>query len=131
MFHLFVFELRRPAVLFYSPEMGSADYVVASAIETCVGSTHLPCSRIKSFRRSTASASGMLNFTDCLPTYRFTLPGAPPTYPKSASAISPGPFTMQPMIAIFTPLRCNVAALIFAVVVWRLNKVRPHDGHAT
>ena len=35
------------------------------------------------------------------PTYRSIFPGAPPTYPKSASAISPGPFTMQPMIAIW------------------------------
>ena len=32
---------------------------------------------------------------------------------------------MQPMIAIFTPLRCSVAALIRAVVVWRLKSVRP------
>ena len=32
------------------------------------GSIHLPCSRIKSFSRSTASASGMLNFTAVLPT---------------------------------------------------------------
>src|SRR6266542_1687903 len=32
------------------------------------GSTHLPCSRIKSFSRSTASTSGMLNFTAVLPT---------------------------------------------------------------
>ena len=34
------------------------------------------------------------------PTQRSIFPGAPPTYPKSASAISPGPLTMQPMIAI-------------------------------
>ena len=26
-------------------------------------------------------------------------------YPKSASAISPGPFTIQPIMAIFTPFR--------------------------
>jgi hypothetical protein len=32
------------------------------------GSTHFPCSRIKSTRRSTASASGMLNLMACLPT---------------------------------------------------------------
>ncbi len=32
------------------------------------GSIHFPCSRIKSFSRSTASASGMLNFTAVLPT---------------------------------------------------------------
>ena len=32
------------------------------------GSTHLPCSRIKSFNRSTASTSGILNFTAVLPT---------------------------------------------------------------
>jgi hypothetical protein len=44
-----------------------------------VGSTHLPCSRIRSCNRSTASASGMLNFTAVFPTYRFTFPGAPPT----------------------------------------------------
>src|SRR2546428_3056904 len=31
---------------------------------------------------------------------------------------------MQPMIAIFTPFKCDVAALIFAVVVCRLNKVQ-------
>jgi len=37
-------------------------------ISTFSGSTHLPCSRIKSTRRSTASASGMLNFTGVLPT---------------------------------------------------------------
>ena len=38
----------------------------AGAAET--GSIHFPCSRIKSFSRSTASASGMLNFTGVLPT---------------------------------------------------------------
>jgi hypothetical protein len=59
------------------------------------------------------------------------LPGAPPTYPKSASAISPGPFTMQPMMAIFTPLRCSVRLLMSADTVWRLKSVRPQDGHAT
>ena len=32
------------------------------------GSIHLPCSRIKSCNRSTASASGILNFTAVLPT---------------------------------------------------------------
>ena len=32
---------------------------------------------------------------------------------------------MQPMIAILTPFKCTVAALIRAVVVCRLNKVRP------
>jgi hypothetical protein len=32
------------------------------------GSIHLPCSRIRSFNRSTASASGMLNFTAVFPT---------------------------------------------------------------
>src|SRR6266481_2361521 len=103
----------------------------SKGVASGAGSTHLPCSRIKSFSRSTASASGMLNFTAVLPTYRFTLPGAPPTYPKSASAISPGPFTMQPMIAILTPFRCDVAALIFAVVVCKLNSVRPQEGQAT
>ena len=35
---------------------------------SAAGSTHLPCSRIKSFNRSTASASGILNFTAVLPT---------------------------------------------------------------
>ena len=35
---------------------------------TAAGSTHLPCSRMRSLSRSTASASGMLNFTACLPT---------------------------------------------------------------
>src|SRR6266480_3903448 len=32
------------------------------------GSTHLPCSRIKSCNRSTASASGILNLTAVFPT---------------------------------------------------------------
>src|SRR5438270_399209 len=32
------------------------------------GSIHFPCSRIKSFSRSTASASGILNFTAVFPT---------------------------------------------------------------
>jgi lactam utilization protein B len=38
---------------------------------------------------------------------------------------------MEPMIAIFTPLRCDFAALIRAVVVCKLNNVRPHDEQAT
>ena len=42
----------------------SPPYVVAMT----AGSTHFPCSRIRSLSRSTASASGMLNFTGCLPT---------------------------------------------------------------
>ena len=37
-------------------------------VATAAGSTHLPCSRMRSFSRSTASASGMLNFTGVLPT---------------------------------------------------------------
>src|SRR5438093_8233253 len=37
---------------------------------------------------------------------------------------------MQPMIAIFTPLRWSVRALICAVTVCRLNNVRPHDGRS-
>lgn len=32
------------------------------------GSTHFPCSRMRSTRRSTASPSGMLNFTGFFPT---------------------------------------------------------------
>src|ERR1041384_4414134 len=40
------------------------DYETASTgVASCTGSIHFPCSRIKSLRRSTASASGMLNFT--------------------------------------------------------------------
>mmetsp|Transcript_22332 Transcript_22332/g.62279 ORF Transcript_22332/g.62279 Transcript_22332/m.62279 type:complete len:202 (+) Transcript_22332:2247-2852(+) len=54
-----------------------------------------------------------------------------PTYPKSASAISPGPFTMHPITATVTPGRCPVAAWMSAVVSWRSNRVRPHDGHET
>ena len=48
---------------------GPARYETASTGVACgAGSTHLPCSRIKSLRRSTASTSGMLNFTAVLPT---------------------------------------------------------------
>src|SRR5690242_2219943 len=44
-------------------------YKVGSRAVVCsAGSAHFPCSRIRSFRRSTASASGMLNFTAVLPT---------------------------------------------------------------
>src|ERR1051325_8879259 len=50
-----------------------------AATSSVCGSTHLPCSRIRSTRRSTASVSGMLNFTAFLPTYRLIFPGAPPT----------------------------------------------------
>ena len=46
-----------------------------------------------------------------------------------ASAISPGPFTMQPMTAILTPERWTVRCLIFAVVSSRSKSVRPQDGH--
>jgi hypothetical protein len=57
-----------------------ACYKAGSSAGACAaGSIHLPCSRMRSLRRSTASASGILNFTAVLPTYRFTLPGAPPT----------------------------------------------------
>jgi hypothetical protein len=66
-----------------------------------------------------------------LPTYRSTLPGAPPTYPKSASAISPGPLTMQPMMAIATPGRWPVRSEICAVTSCRSKRVRPHEGHDT
>jgi hypothetical protein len=40
----------------------------SSAAVPRMGSIHFPCSRIKSLSRSTASASGMLNFTAVLPT---------------------------------------------------------------
>ena len=44
-------------------------YETTSRLETAdAGSTHLPCSRIKSCNRSTASASGILNLTAVLPT---------------------------------------------------------------
>jgi hypothetical protein len=43
------------------------DYTGASA-RCSLGSIHLPCSRIKSCNRPTASASGILNFTGVLPT---------------------------------------------------------------
>ena len=35
---------------------------------------------------------------------------------------------MQPMIAIFTPARWAVRALMRAVVSSRSNNVRPHEG---
>ncbi len=40
----------------------------STSAEAGAGSIHLPCSRMRSWRRSTASASGMLNFTGVLPT---------------------------------------------------------------
>ena len=43
------------------------------------GSTHLLCSLMRSTKRSTASASGMLNLIGVLPTYKLIFPGAPPT----------------------------------------------------
>ena len=59
----------------------------------------------------------------------FALPDHPAK--MLAAFDSPGPFTMQPMMAIFTPLRCSVRDLMRAVTVWRLNSVRPQLGHAT
>lgn len=58
---------------------------------------------ISSISSSVAPDMGIARLTTSLPTYRSILPGAPPTYPKSASAISPGPLTIQPMTAIDTP----------------------------
>ena len=52
-------------------------------------------------------------------------------HPKSASAISPGPLTMQPMTAMDTPGRCPVRWRICSVTSCRSNSVRPHDGHDT
>src|SRR5947199_10860938 len=84
--HLFVFSVGE----FLRRQLTAALYETGSRAAPCgVGSTHLPCSRIRSCNRSTASAPRMLNLTAVLPTQTFTLPGAPPTYPKSASAISP------------------------------------------
>jgi hypothetical protein len=54
-------------------------FAVTTSAGDDTGSTHLPCSRMRSFNRSTASASGILNFTGVFPTYKFTFPGAPPT----------------------------------------------------
>mmetsp|Transcript_23344 Transcript_23344/g.45359 ORF Transcript_23344/g.45359 Transcript_23344/m.45359 type:complete len:224 (-) Transcript_23344:1511-2182(-) len=79
----------------------------------------------------TASALGIALRTTSLPTYRSILPGAPPTYPKSASAISPGPFTMHPMTAIVTPGRWPVLWDISSVTVWRSKRVLPQEGHET
>mmetsp|Transcript_12345 Transcript_12345/g.31180 ORF Transcript_12345/g.31180 Transcript_12345/m.31180 type:complete len:295 (-) Transcript_12345:1263-2147(-) len=80
---------------------------------------------------SHACSMGIARLTTSFPTYRSILPGAPPTYPKSASAISPGPFTMQPITAMATPGRWPVRAAISAVTVCRSKSVRPQDGHET
>merc|ERR1719247_3306718 len=86
---------------------------------------------MSSTKASHASSFGMPPRTTVLPTYKSTMPGAPPTYPKSASAISPGPFTMQPMIAMVTPGKCPVLSEICAVTSWRSNNVLPQEGHDT
>ena len=80
---------------------------------------------------SASGAPSMLMpfFTTSLPTYRSIFPGTVPTYPKSASAISPGPFTMHPMIAMLTPGRWPVFCWIWLVTSWRSKRVRPQDGH--
>lgn len=52
----------RPLTSSLSPDI----FVVCSSAAS--GSTHLPCSAMRSTRQSTASASGMLNFTGVLPT---------------------------------------------------------------
>ena len=52
-------------------------------------------------------------------------------HPKSASAISPGPLTMQPMMAMETPGRCPVRTRICSVTSCRSNSVRPQLGHDT
>mmetsp|Transcript_23100 Transcript_23100/g.33565 ORF Transcript_23100/g.33565 Transcript_23100/m.33565 type:complete len:279 (+) Transcript_23100:291-1127(+) len=86
---------------------------------------------MSSTRASQASSLGIPLWTTSLPTYRSTFPGAPPTYPKSASAISPTPFTMQPMTAIDTPGRCPVWFWMLRVTSCRSNRVRPQDGQDT
>src|SRR5688572_9824792 len=68
-------------------------------------STQAPFSFNKLINSSTAIALSTLRFTISFPLYNVILPGPLPTYPKSASAISPGPFTIQPMMAIFTPFK--------------------------
>mmetsp|Transcript_10435 Transcript_10435/g.28485 ORF Transcript_10435/g.28485 Transcript_10435/m.28485 type:complete len:324 (-) Transcript_10435:1272-2243(-) len=80
---------------------------------------------------SGAPSMAMPFLTTSLPTYRSILPGAPPTYPKSASAISPGPLTMQPMTAMDTPGRWPVFSRICSVTSWRSNRVLPQDGQLT
>ena len=80
---------------------------------------------------SHAVSLSMPLLTTSLPTYRSIFPGAPPTYPKSASAISPGPFTMHPMTAMATPGRWPVRSEMAAVTSCRSNSVRPHEGHET
>mmetsp|Transcript_20756 Transcript_20756/g.66843 ORF Transcript_20756/g.66843 Transcript_20756/m.66843 type:complete len:331 (+) Transcript_20756:314-1306(+) len=91
----------------------------------------MPFSLMSSISWSHASSFGMPRRTTSLPTYKSTLPGAPPTYPKSASAISPGPLTMQPMIAIATPGRWPVREEICAVTSCRSKRVRPQEGQET
>mmetsp|Transcript_33568 Transcript_33568/g.73984 ORF Transcript_33568/g.73984 Transcript_33568/m.73984 type:complete len:251 (-) Transcript_33568:1448-2200(-) len=73
----------------------------------------------------------MPRLTTSRPTYRSTLPGAPPTYPKSASAISPGPLTMHPMMATATPGRCPVFCFICSVTSCRSKRVLPQLGQDT
>jgi len=55
---------REEAITVLAAQIGYT--VTGSDITT--GSTHLPCSRIKSTSRSTASNSGMLNLIGVLPT---------------------------------------------------------------
>src|SRR6185369_1358355 len=92
------------------------------------GSVQASFSLSRLISSSTAILLSTFLFTTSFPLYRVIFPGPLPTYPKSASAISPGPFTIQPMMAIFTPFRWWVTLRILAVVSWRLNKVRPQEG---
>jgi hypothetical protein len=66
-FHPFTLIRKRTCVGLGIFKIYRRDYTGASA-RCSLGSTHLPCSRIKSCNRPTASASGMLNFTGVLPT---------------------------------------------------------------
>src|ERR1700682_5981400 len=45
-----------------------SQFAAIASEEAGTGSIHLPCSRMRSCKRSTASASGMLNFTGVFPT---------------------------------------------------------------
>lgn len=48
--------------------LGGDGHLGPHGLYAASGSRHLPCSRIKSTKRSTASSSGMLNRTGFLPT---------------------------------------------------------------
>ena len=62
---------------------------VSPGSQSIAQKSHLPCCLMSSMSSSVAVTMGMPRRTTSLPTYRSILPGAPPTYPKSASTEQP------------------------------------------